>query len=157
MITRTDNKSSTADTAAPMTGSREAETDTRFCVKLSLSAVQLVFRLLHISTCDSDDQQIRGRRTEGAWGNSDFINTAVVSLVWIICLSKGEGGREIDRWLRIGDICFPKQVEGSSRILRCSGADDRETVAPGDHWPLRPHIKPSVRSNAGNAGPLQVH
>jgi len=29
MIMRTDNKSSTADTAAPMTGSREAERDTR--------------------------------------------------------------------------------------------------------------------------------
>ncbi|XDV13044.1 hypothetical protein PO909_001554, partial [Leuciscus waleckii] len=48
-----------------------------------------------------------------------------------------------------------RKVEGASRMLRFSGTDDSETVAPGDHWPLRPHIKLPIRSNAGQAGLLQ--
>ena len=61
--------------------------------------------------------------------HSDVINTAVVSLVGVVCCRKQEVGRVIDSWLGVGVCCVGSsegEVEGSSWVLWLDGTDDGE-------------------------------
>ena len=71
--------------------------------------------------------------------NVDFINTAVVPLVGVVCSRKQEVGRVIDSCEGVSQGCVGAsegEVEGASWVLWLDGAGDGEAVVPEHLQPL---------------------
>ena len=81
-------------------------------------------------TCDSDREELAlGGEVMGV--NVDLINTAVVSLVGVVCSREEEVGRVIDSWAGASQGCVGAgegEVEGASWDLWLDGAGDIEAV-----------------------------
>ena len=83
--------------------------------------------------CEREELALRGEVMRGNIGviynNIDVINTAVISLVGVVCCSKQEIRRVIDSWLGVGVCCVGAsegEVEGASLVLWLDGAADGE-------------------------------
>ena len=85
--------------------------------------------------------------------HSDLINTAVVSLVGVVCCRKQEVGRVIDSWLGVGVCCGGSsegEVEGACWVLWLDGTADGEVGTLQHLQPLLLALRNPVYGGEGD-------